>query len=428
MKKVLLIVFFAVVFAPGSIGAKENLDLIKGNYYYSHLAFQKAIPYYEKIVALDSNAQVYARLADCYRLTGDIAKAAVTYKKALEMPRYGEIVMLRYGQVMMELMEYEEAARWLKEYYKGNPRERRAANLIAGCLSARERLQQAPVKLPTFLPINTDRSEFAPALWNGNLVFAADTAVHLFKNSSSWTGNSCFNMYMVPCDGEGNCSEEINSLTTASNASWHDGPCTFNADGDTMYFTRTKYNDKFFLRGTVVNEDNTVLLETMIATEYDESKHSFKKVRPFRFNHQRFAVVHPTISPDGTMLVFSSTMMGSGSDLYLCVKNKKGKWLRPQNLGPAVNTEGEEVFPFFANDSTLFFASDGHKGLGGLDIYFTHLDHLKHTLSEPTNIGVPINSSYDDISMALLPDGSGGYFSSNRPAEKAGDNLYFFKK
>jgi len=420
--------FFLVLFSRDS-GAreKESTDMIKANYYYNHLAFYKAIPYYEKIVAENDNAQIYSRLADCYRLTGDIIKAADNYKKALDKT-HGDVVMLRYGQVLMELGQYDEAAKWLKEYKKSNLNDRRVTNLIAGCASAPERLKVVSKTEPILLSINTDHSEFAPVVWNGNLVFASDTAINLYKKSSDWTSSACYTMYTVPCDDAGNCGTTPVTVTTEHDMAWHDGPCTFSADGDTMYFTRTKYNEKFFSRGTVANDNKTVVLETMVATDFDESTHKFTKIKPFVFNSKNYSVVHPTISPNGTMLVFSSTMLGSGSDLYICMRNKKGKWLRPQNLGVTINTEGEEVFPFFANDSTLFFASDGHEGLGGLDIYKAHWDKIKHIFSAPDNVGAPINSSYDDISMALAPDGTGGYFSSNRPAEKASDNIYYYKK
>lgn len=426
-------VFLVFMFTYGSVAAreKESMDMIRANYHYSHLAFYKAIPYYEKIAAdsTDNNnkAQIFAKLADCYRLTGDVTKAADNYRKALERPMFGGVVMLRYGQTLMMLSHYDTAILWLKKYQKLNPTDKRVANLIAGCVSAPDRLKAAVNKEPVLLGFNTDHSEFAPVLWQGNLVFTSDTAIHQYKKQSSWTSNACYSMYSVLCDANGNCDVQLTSLTTEKDMAWHDGPGTFSADGDTMYFTRTKYEQKFFSKGTVANDNNTVVLETMVATDYDAATNRFKHIKPFVFNNRNYAVVHPAISPNGTMLVFSSTMQGSGSDLYLCLRNKKGKWLRPQTLGIKVNTEGEELFPFFANDTTLFFASDGHEGLGGLDIYMTHMDSTKHTCSDPVNVGAPINSPYDDISMALSADGSGGYFSSNRPAAKGSDNVYYYR-
>lgn len=415
---------------PGRLLAKDDMDLIKANYYYAHLSFHEAIPYYEKLATPEASVQIVSRLADCYRLTGDINKAAEWYRKALDMPRYADIVMLRYGQMLMELMQYEEAAKWLAQYQLTNLRDRRVANLIAACRTAPGRLKAAPTTVPVLLPFNSDHSEFAPTVWNGNLVFAADTAINLAKKKSKWTGNSCYNIYAVSCDAAGNCGDEFRTLGTAKNMNiaWHDGPATFNKDGDTMYFTRTRYNEHFFSKGSMPNKDSMVVLETMIATDFDEATQKFTRVRPFAFNSRGYSVAHPTVNASGNMMIFSSTQLGNGSDLYMCARTRKGKWLRPQNLGNIINTEGEEVFPYLANDSTLYFASDGHEGLGGLDIYVSHWDKIAHQFSKPENVGAPINSPYDDISMALNPDGSGGYFSSNRPAEKAGDNIYFYTR
>ncbi len=430
MKITVFAIFLILLLPCNQLCAKENLDLVKGNYYYAHLAFYDAIPYYERVAVSGGNIQVFSRLGDCYRLTGNMENAAKWYKNAIDTGRYTDIVLLRYGQMLMGLAQYEEAAKWLMKYQKNHLNDRRVANLIAGCWSAPEILKKPVKGNVVLLEFNTDHSEFAPTMWNGNLVFSADTAVNLNKKRNKWTGNSYYNIYAMPCDGSGNCDGDYIPLGTSKNVNirWHDGPCTFNAGGDTMYFTRTRYNDKFYNRGSIANKDSIVVLETMIATEFDEATLKFNKVSPFVFNSTRYSVAHPTISPNGSMLIFSSTMLGSGPDIYMCFKNKIGKWLRPQKLDSTINTEGDEVFPFFADDSTLFFASDGHEGLGGLDIYVSHWDKVTHTFTHPTNVGAPINSSYDDISMALFSDGTGGYFSSNRPAEKKSDNIYFYKK
>ncbi len=413
-----------------SVAGKESMDLVKANYHYAHLAFYKAIPYFEKIAAQEGNAQVFARLGDCYRLTGNIEKSAEWYEKATSMSKYGDVVMLKYGQVLMELMRYDEAAKWLTKYQEGNMKDVRVANLIAGCKSAPGRIKSASKGSPILLEFNSDHSEFGPVLWNGHLVFAADTAIKMNKKKSKWTGNSCYSIYAVSCDGAGNCGDEYITLGTSRsmNIEWHDGPCTFSSGGDTMYFTRTRYNEHFFSKGSVANKDSIVVLEVMMATEFDEADMKFRKTKPFTFNNRNSSVYHPAMAPGGGFMVFSSSVEGNGSDLYLCRRNKSGKWLKPQNLGPVVNTEGEEVFPYLVNDSTLYFASDGHEGLGGLDIYVSHWDKVKNSFSTPVNIGAPVNSSYDDMSMALFPDGSGGYFSSNRPAAKGSDNIYFYKK
>lgn len=427
MKKLLSITLaLACLFAHAK--EKVNMDLVRADYYFTHMAFYKAIPYYEKIATENGNVQVYSRLGDCYRLTGNAESAAAWYRKALDNSKYGEIILLRYGQMLMQLQQYDSATRWLKQYQEINPNEVRVANLIAGCKSAPGRLKAVKGE-PILLPFNTDKSEFGPTLWKDHLVFCADTAIGVTKKPSRWSGASFFNIYAVECDGNGSCGDEFHTVGNSKDIDirWHDGPACFNAAGDTMYFTRTRYNSKFFNKGTLPNKDSTVVLEMMIATELS-ADNKFSRVKPFKFNNRNFSVAHPAISPDGNMLVFTSNMHGAGSDLYVCRRNRAGKWLKPENLGKNFNTEGEEVFPHFADDSTLFFSSDGHEGLGGLDIYVSHYNKTLNLFSSPENVGAPINSSYDDMSMALPPDGSGGYFSSNRPSEKGGDNIWFYRK
>lgn len=430
MKRTVMTLAVAAQMLLGGLAyARDNMDMIRADYYFTHLAFYKAIPYYEKLAENGGTAYLYSRLGDCYRLTGDIVKAEDYYHKVIGMKKVTDPLRLKYGKVLMQLQQYDSASRWLKEFAATNPRDRRAANLVEGCKIAPGMLKAPNKGTPAFLDVNTDHSEFGPSFWNGNLVFASDTAVGISKRQSAWSGNACYNLYAIPCDGSGNCGSDVVTVGTAGkvNIEWHNGPATFNATGDTMYFTRTRYNEKFFARGAVPNKDSVVVLEIMMATEYDDATQRFTKVKPMAFNRQSHSVAHPTISADGNTMIFSSTASGNGSDMYMSHRNKKGKWMKPVNLGVNVNTEGEEVFPYLVNDTTLIFASDGHPGMGGLDIYVSHWDREKKVFLPPVNFGAPVNSSYDDISMALSVEGS-GYFSSNRPAAMGSDNLYYYKK
>jgi len=424
---VILINVFSCDISP----ARENKDLMRANYYYNHLAFYEAIPYFEKMASEENTAETYTRLADCYRLTNNLHKAADWYAKAVAMKDCKDPVLLCYGHVLMQLTQYDEAEKQLKLYQEKNKKDKRVANMISGCESAKTMMQKIPPGIVTFMDFNTNGSEFAPTIWKGKLVFASDTEINLKKKTDKWTGNSYYNLYYVPSDAAGHCGGDYHTVATGNdlNIKYHDGPCTFSADGTQMYFTRNRYSNNFFGKNSIANSDSVVLLEIMIASEYDTARKCFKKITSFEYNSKDYSVAHPAVSPNGKVLVFSSTMPKGygGTDLYLCRK-VKDNWSKPQNAGSMINTEGEEVFPYWGDDSTLFFSSDGHEGLGGLDIYKTRWDEKSNTFSVPENIGIPVNSSYDDISLALYPDGRSSYFSSNRPAQKGGDNIYFFRK
>ncbi len=412
--------------------AKENMDLIRANYYYSHFSYAEAIPYYEKLAGGEvTDPAVYANLGDCYRLTGNAEKAAIWYDKAVQMKGCSPVVMLRYGQVLMQLNRYADAEKWLKEYQKTYKNERRVANMIAGCAYAKQAMSDVPAGNAVPMGFNTDGSEFAPTLWNGKLVFTSDTVIDLKKKKDSWTGKSYLNIYSVQCDDKGNCGSEINVVADAKklNIKYHNGPATFSADGKQMYYTRTKYKERFWGGKSVAGKDSVVPQEIMIATGYDDSERAFKEIVPFAYNSDAYSVEHPAVSPDGSIMAFVATMPKGygGSDIYLCRKNGEG-WGAPVNAGTAINTEGDELFPFWASNTMLCFSSDGHKGFGGLDVYTTRWNAGKNTFTTPENAGMPLNSSYDDISLAVAADGNSAYFSSNRPGNRGGDNIYFFKK
>jgi peptidoglycan-associated lipoprotein len=426
------LVLLALLFTRFSAAeAKENKDLMRAKYYYAHYDYYEAIPYFEKVAGEVNTALVYSQLADCYSITNNLGKASEAYEKAVNAKDCSHVIVLRYAQLLMQMGRYDEAEKWLEKYRGTNSKDKRVANLIAGCVSAKAMAAALPQGTATLLALNTDGSDVAPTMWKGKLVFASDTAIGLKKKTDNSTGKSYYNIYSVPCDNKGHCGSEFTKVTETKelNNKYHNGPCTFSADGKQMYFTRSRYDNKFFSKKSVSNEDSVVVLEIMIATDYDTANKKFKTIKPFQYNSEAYAVAHPSVSPNGKTLVFSSNMpKGSGgSDLYLCRKTNSG-WSKPQNVGSMINTEGEELFPYWADDNTLFFSSDGHEGLGGLDIYRATWNEKINAFSTPENVGMPLNSSYDDISLALKADGGSCYFSSNRPADKGGDNIYFYKK
>lgn len=406
---------------------KQNRD--QADYFYRHYAFSEAIPFYASI---DKKAfRDNFRLGDCYRLTNNPAYAAKYYGKALAADD-GSIpdIRLRYGQVLMTLGNYRDAEKWLAYYLKKTPADRRTRNLILSCRTAAARKAATPRGFATFLTdLNTDRNEFAPTVWNNKLVFTTDSTYEVNKKDDNWTGNSFFNIYMASFDsarqmygGEITTPPRIRK----GNTKYHDGPCTFAGEVNEMYFTRTRCNR--LTKNAKQNKDSVALLTIMVASNYDTAERVFRKIKPFEFNSKSYSVAHPAISPDGRTLIFASNKKGGagGYDLYICRRQANGKWLPPENMGNLINTEGDELFPFLADGKTLYYSSDGQKDcLGGLDVYKSALSSNGWLQAE--NLGIPVNSSYDDISLAMHDDGSTSFFSSNRPAKTGGDNVYFFQ-
>jgi outer membrane protein OmpA-like peptidoglycan-associated protein len=427
MKRFPIFLLFAVM-SSFATSAKENQDLMKAHYYYDHNAFGTAITWYEKAIEQSSDALAFARLADCYRITGAIDKAVATYAKATGLQNCPDGVWLQYGQMLMQQTKYDEAQTWFKKYqakYKG---DRRVANLVKACGENPQLLRGIPTGIAKLATFNSDGSDMAPTFWKGKLVFASDVATAETKKGGPYYG-----IYSVTCDGSGNCNNDMHKavLDPEINTGLHSGPSTFTADGKQMFYSRSRQGGaNIFSNKAVAGQDTLTELEIMIATEYDQKNNNFRTLTPFQYNSTSYSVQHPAISPNGKLLVFASNMpKGTGGlDLYFCKRSGRDKWSKPQSVGAVINTEGQEVFPYWADDKTLFFSSDGQGGFGGLDIYKSAFDSAGSKFNTPEHIDMPINSPNDDISMALFADGRSSWFSSNRPATIGGDNVYFYKK
>lgn len=420
--------FFILLPLPGrSQTDQQTRD--QADYFYRHYAFSEAIPLYKSID--EKTFRDNARLGDCYRLTNNPGYAATYYGKAVATDD-GSIpdIKLRYGQVLMTLEKYRDAEKWLTAYYRKFPQDRRTKNLVLSCRTAGKRKIATPRGYATFLTdLNTDKNEFAPTIWQNKLVFNSDSTYEIAKKDDRWTGSNFFNIYLASFDSARQIfGGEISAppLSRKGNIKYHDGPCTFTTEANEMYFTRTRYNR--FTKHAKQNKDSIALLNIMVATGYDTAARVFRKIKPFEFNNKKYSVAHPAISPDGRTLIFAANKKGSagGYDLYICKRQPNGKWLPPENIGNLINTEGDELFPYMPDAKTLYFSSDGQKDcFGGLDVYKSTFNGTAWSQAE--NLGTPVNSSFDDLSLAMRDDGRASFFSSNRPAQKRGDNIYLFQ-
>jgi Tol biopolymer transport system component len=197
------------------------------------------------------------------------------------------------------------------------------------------------------------------------------------------------------------------------NGKMHDGPASFNKSGDFIAFTKNNYDTK--------RNDRIVELQIFFSYMRDGK---WSSEEAFYLNNVNYSVGHPSLSPDGNIMYFSSDMPGGfgGADIYR-VEKSGGSWGKPENLGNKVNTEGNELFPFYeSNNEVLFFASDGRFGLGGLDIFFCSIDGDQ--TSDSRNAGTPVNTKYDDFGVVTDDKLTTGYFSSNRSGGSGDDDIY----
>ena len=279
-------------------------------------------------------------------------------------------------------------------------------------------MAQEPIIITNETEINSIFQEYSPAFYQNGLVFiASNPAVNTDKKEDDNTGKATTSLFFAARKDYGSLQKPLTfaeELTTK----FYDGPLSFNKDGNTIYFTRTNLR-----RGKPIKaKDGLVKLKIYAATKKDNK---WDNIFELPFNNAEFDCAHPSVSNDGRRLYFSSNRPGGfgGMDLYVSTLIN-GKWSDPVNLGPKVNTDKNEIFPFIHADGKVYFASNGHKGIGNLDIFCTMKTDTGWV--KPQNLPEPINSRSDDFGFIVSADKKSGYFSSNRASGKGDDDIFNF--
>jgi outer membrane protein OmpA-like peptidoglycan-associated protein len=260
--------------------------------------------------------------------------------------------------------------------------------------------------------INSGKGDFGATYFGSSVVFVSKSKNVGFINPKyGWDDDFYLNIMQANLDADSNLTEpKILKHNFVSRA--HDGPVNFSPDGTEMAITKNTLGKKHGKQVVVL----AIYFSTLENGEWSE-------LTPFEFNNSKYNIGHATYSPDGNTLYFVSDKPGGigEADIYKSTRLGKG-WSEPQNLGKEINTTRNEMFPFVEKDM-LYFASDGHYGLGGMDIFQASIDGL----SAPHNIGYPVNTSHDDFGLIFDASGKIGYLSSNRGSENV-DNIYHVKK
>lgn len=366
-------------------------------------------------------------LADCYRRQNDMLNAKEWYAKAVTLGNIEPVNYYYYAQALRTCGDYPEARRLFLLYDYIAPQEHRGRIFAGYCDSAIAWSDKAPsVEIKNAKTLNSSQSDFGAVLYDNGIMFASDRILSRQEGKTyGWTGNNYLRLFCsVPSHDEDFCNDfrPPEPAPDVFNQGWHDGPVSFDKNFTEVFINRTiLYKDK-----GKKDPDNirTHLLKIFTASR-KQSKWS--KPESFFLNSNDYSVGHPALSPDGQTLCFASDIQGGygGTDLYMCTM-EGGKWSKPVNLGPVVNTFGNEMFPFLAENGDLYVASDGLPGYGGLDLFVTR--KINGKWSRPENLGIPLNSSYDDFALILARDSASGLFSSNRPGGIGSDDIYSFKK
>lgn len=361
-----------------------------------------------------ASAQIYENLGDTYYWNSDYDNAAKWYTKLVEeFPEDTEAVYFyRAAQSNKSIGQLDKSKQYMELYIaKGGD---------AGIINASKTDFLEYIVALEKASINTSSSDFGPAFWNNNLVFSSSAAGTEGTKVAKWNDQPFTDLFVAPMDSTGVLSSS-SPLQGDVNTRYHESSPVFTKDGKTMYFTRNNFIDGKKGRGA----NKTIKLKLYKATNSGGMK--WENVVELSFNDKDYSVAHPALSNDQKRLYFSSDMPGTlgMSDLWYVDILGDNQYSEPINLGPGINTEARESFPFISDKNNLYFSSDGRGGLGGFDIFTTALD-TEGKPGEIKNIGEPANSPKDDFGFIINEEKRFGFLSSNRDGDEGSvdDDIY----
>ena len=388
----------------------------KGNLLYDNIAYSSAIDHYEKAYRKTNNPDIELKLADSYYKISKLDSAESLYKKAIDRGSRSPKLYFDYGKVLMTKGKHRDAATYFKKYLQVYSTDLVAKMLLTSCNSVTERYRDTT--LFVLKPILQDQFEnsFSIIEYQNGAVFAADKEVFSGRKTAAWTGNSYLDLYYMEKDANGNWMKP-ELMQGDINGRLHEGPASFSKDGNYVYFTRSNY----FKRKMNINEDRVNNLKIFKSSWVDGK---WKNLEEFPFNSDDYSCGHPALTEDGQTMYFVSDMLGGigGTDIYV-TSYANGAWSKPLNLGSEVNTTGNEMFPYMHSDGSLYFSSDAHNSMGGLDVFITYNNGTRW--AKPENLNYPLNSVKDDFSFSFSKDETKGFVSSSRASN---DKIYSFDK
>lgn len=421
MKKIYilsLLLCFATVFSQAKL--KKADDLFKS------LAYMDAAKAYDEYLedVKQPSVQTLKNAGDSYYHINDNRNALKWYQKLYEIEGNGlsDDYFLRFIQSLKGVMDYDKAHTLIRERLKFKGDQKEIERYMYQKRYNDSLAKEKPIYTLTNLDINTDQSDFGTTFYGNKIVFTSSREDGNSKDKLySWNKQHFLNLYVGERNQiNGNLYNPILFLKDVM-TKYHEATATFSPDLQTVYYT------------TNIVKKNKLALDDTRTNNFQIIKGKIKDRKlvdseSVFFNSKEYSVGHPSLSADGKWLFFASDMPGGygETDLYVVRIADDGTMSSPKNLGPKINTIGNELFPFFKN-GILYFSSDGHYGWGDLDVYqSTLLEGLDFTT--PHNLGSPINSNKDDFAYIVDETDSFGYVSSNRALGKGDDDIYYFTK
>jgi len=384
---------------------------------------QAAQQYESHINKGDTSQEVLQKIGDAYYFNTDMVNANKWY--SLLFSKYENTLTPKYAFRYIHSLEgignYTLAKGLMKIYgEKLKDRGFKVDQLKENDATLDKILTKQPEFYISHLDMNTKVADFGAAYYKDKIVFASSRdSIDLQTRIYKWNEQPFLNLYVADTIEGGTELKNVELLSDKINTKYHEAAVAFNKEGTIMYFTRNNYTNKKLRR----DDDGFNNLKLYrVALNNDE----WGAITEVPFNSDAYSVGQPALSDDGKKLYFVSDMPGTmgATDIFVADISEDGSYSTPKNLGPAINTSGREMFPFVTGKQ-MYFASDGHLGLGGLDIFESEFEN---GYSEPNNLGSPVNSKLDDFAYIVNPDNRRGYFSSNREGGTGDDDIYSFER
>lgn len=400
---------------PDNYARKAEEYFAIGEYYDAAEEFKKAYsntPVKEK----DKRGERAWKMAECYRRIGYSAKAAGAYQNAVRYKIGGSEAILRLAQMQHSMGKYNEAIKNYTLYLDSVPSSMEAQNGLAGCRQASVWKKKGSLYSIKKQPILASRrADYSPALYGSEwdqLYFSTTRPQAQGEELSGITGVKMADIFFSQKDDKGKWSKP-EAVEGEINTGYEDGACSFSPDGKTMYFTRCTHDPEYPRYAIIMSSSR--------------SDAAWSKPHEVKISNDTLSTfAYPAVSPDGKWLYYASDMVGGqgGMDLWRVSLDEHGIGI-PENLGTEINTFGDEVFPSFRGNGELYFSSNGHPGMGGLDLFRAEQDTTG--LWSVVNLGVPMNSSGDDFGMTFEGLHNRGFFSTNRGNGRGWDQIMSFE-
>jgi outer membrane protein OmpA-like peptidoglycan-associated protein len=420
-KQILFTVLF--LFLLNFTGYSQEKTVNAADKKYDNYAYIDAIKQYEKVANKGyASADMLKKLGNSYYYNSDFKGAAKWYAKLYATTKNLEPeYYYRYAQSLKSINNTERANQVLEEFYALDKKDTR------GKLFAEDENYLTQIKANSGrytiedAGINSKYSDYGTYAYHNKIYFASarDTG-NLVQRKHKWTEQHFTNLYVAEIDSLSNKPSTIHKFNKSINTKVNESSPVFTKDGKTVYFTRNNY-----LKGKKGKNANKITLIKIYKATFENDK--WGNVTALPFNDETYSVAHPALSPDEKTLFFASDMPGTlgKSDLFKVSIDNSGGFGQVTNLGPEINTEGRESFPYVTNENEIYFSSDGHPGLGGFDIFVGSLAS-DGKVNNIQNVGNDINSPSDDFAYSIDPVSRRGYFSSNKDGGQGSDDIYAF--